>query len=284
MPMKLKLERIQPDSGSSFRILLTPNLNDIFFWHFHPEIEIVYVEAEKGIRHIGDHISTYAESDLALIGSYIPHLNFDYGVKTTVETVVIQLRENFFDNGLKTFPELNDVVDMFERAKTGIAFYGETKISAGERLKKLINLERFNQFFELMSIFQFLAKSDEYVKLKARPISSQAILRQQDRIHQIYQHVEEHFKESIDTNIIAGKVNLSMASFCRYFKKTTKLTYTDFVNQYRINYAKKLLLQDKNVTEACFESGFENLSYFNRTFKKISGESPSLFKKRNIHS
>ena len=75
--MKLTLETTQPDSGSSFRILLNLNLNDIFYWHFHPEIEIVYVEAEKGIRHIGDHISTYQESDLAPIGSYIPHLNFD---------------------------------------------------------------------------------------------------------------------------------------------------------------------------------------------------------------
>jgi YesN/AraC family two-component response regulator len=278
--MKLQLETIQPDSGSSFRILLTPNLNDIFFWHFHPEIEIVYVEAKKGIRHIGDHISTYEESDLALIGSYIPHLNFDYGVKTTVETVVVQLREHFFEDGLQTFPELTEVIDLFERAKTGIAFYGEAKRIAGERLKKLSALERFNQFFELMSIFQTLAKSDEYIKLKTRPISGRAILKQQDRIHEVYKHVEENFKFKIDTNAIANKVNLSVPAFCRYFKKVTKLTYTDFVNQYRVTYAKKLLLQNKNVTETCFDSGFENISYFNRAFKKITGENPSKFKKK----
>jgi AraC-like DNA-binding protein len=280
--MRLKLENIKPDSGSSFKILLTPNLNDIFYWHFHPEIEIVYVEANKGIRHIGDHISTYEGSDLALIGSYIPHLNFDYGVKTTVETVVVQLRENFFDDGLKTFPELVSVLELFEKAKSGIAFYGETKKIAGERLKNLSILTKFNQLVELLSIFQFLAGSKEYVNLKTRPISSHTILKQQERIHQIYRYIEEHFKEVIDTNAIAEKVNLSVPAFCRYFKKATKLTYTDFVNQYRINHAKKLLLQDRNVTEACFESGFENLSYFNRTFKKIAGESPSRFKKKKI--
>lgn len=280
--MRLKLENIKPDSGSSFRILLTPNLNDIFYWHFHPEIEIVYVEAKKGIRHIGDHISTYEGSDLALIGSYIPHLNFDYGVKTTVETVVVQLRETFFEDGLKTLPELTSVIELFEKAKTGIAFYGETKRVAGERLKKLSTLTQFNQLMELLSLFQFLAGSNEYIKLKVRPVSSHTILKQQERIHQIYQHVEEHFKEAIDTNALAKKVCLSVPVFCRYFKKATKLTYTDFVNQYRINYAKKLLLQNKNVTEACFESGFENLSYFNRLFKKITGESPSKFKKKKI--
>jgi AraC-like DNA-binding protein len=278
--MRLKLENINPDSGSSFRILLTPNLNDIFYWHFHPEIEIVYAEAKKGIRHIGDHISTYEGSDLALIGSYIPHLNFDYGVKATVETVVVQLKENFFDVGLKTFPELSSVIDLFERAKTGVAFYGETKRVAGERLKKLTALTQFNQLIELLSVFQFLAGSNEYIKLKSKPVSSQTILKKQERIHQIYQHVEEHFRATTDTVVIAKKVNLSVPAFCRYFKKATKLTYTDFVNQYRINYAKKLLLQDINVTEACFEVGFENLSYFNRTFKKIAGESPSKYKKK----
>lgn len=153
---------------------------------------------------------------------------------------------------------------------------------AGKRLQKLSTLTQFNQLIELLSVFTFLAGSTEYEKLKVRPVSNHTILKQQERIHQIYQHVEEHFKEAIDTNEIAKKVSLSVPAFCRYFKKATKLTYTDFVNQYRINHAKKLLIQDRNVTEACFESGFENLSYFNRTFKKITGENPSTFKKKKI--
>src|SRR6185312_508458 len=87
--MKAQREAISTDENSSFRILLTPNLNELFYWHFHPEFEIVYVEADHGFRHIGDHISKYRGSDLALIGPNIPHLNFDYGVKATVETVVV---------------------------------------------------------------------------------------------------------------------------------------------------------------------------------------------------
>lgn len=278
--MKLNLEQIRPDNDSSFRFLLTPKLNEVFYWHFHPEIELVYVEAEKGIRHIGEHISTYEGCDLALIGSYIPHLNFDYGVKATVETVVIQFPETYFESGLVRIPELKKVVELMERAKTGIAFTGETKRIAGIRLKKLQHLDRFHQFMELMGIFQFLAESDEYVNLDVRPISSQSILKQQERMHRIHQFVETNFQKPINTQQIANEVNLSLPAFCRYMKKTTKLTYTDFVNQYRIQYAKKLLIQDKNVTEACFESGFESLSYFNRIFKKWSGETPSGFRKQ----
>jgi AraC-like DNA-binding protein len=280
--MKLNLEQIHLDNDSSFRFLLTPKLNEVFYWHFHPEIELVYVEADKGIRHIGEHISTYEGCDLALIGSYIPHLNFDYGVKATVETVVIQFPETYFESGLIRIPELKKVVELMERAKTGLAFTGETKRIAGIRLKKLQHLDRFHQFMELMSIFQFLAESDEYVNLDVRPISSQTILKQQERMHRIHQFVETNFQKSIDTQQIANEVNLSLPAFCRYMKKTTKLTYTDFVNQYRIQYAKKLLIQDKNVTEACFESGFESLSYFNRIFKKWSGETPSIFRKQRL--
>jgi len=280
--MKLNLEQILPDNDSSFRFLLTPKLNEVFYWHFHPEIELVYVEADKGIRHIGEHISTYEGCDLALIGSYIPHLNFDYGVKDTVETVVIQFPETYFESGLIRIPELKRVVDLMERAKTGLAFTGETKRIAGVRLKKLQHLDRFHQFMELMSIFQFLAASDEYVDLDVRPISSQTILKQQERMHRIHQFVESNFQKPIDTQQIANEVNLSLPAFCRYFKKTTKLTYTDFVNQYRVQYAKKLLIQDKNVTETCFESGFESLSYFNRIFKKWTGEAPSRFRKQRL--
>ncbi|MFM1820645.1 MAG: hypothetical protein RLZZ402_1004 [Bacteroidota bacterium] len=280
--MKLNLEQIHPDNDSSFRFLLTPKLNEVFYWHFHPEIELVYVEADKGIRHIGEHISTYEGCDLALIGSYIPHLNFDYGVKATVETVVIQFPETYFESGLIRIPELKKVVELMERAKTGLAFTGETKRIAGIRLKKLQHLGRFHQFMELMSIFQFLAESEEYVNLDVRPISSQTILKQQERMHRIHQFVETNFQKPIDTQQIANEVNLSLPAFCRYMKKTTKLTYTDFVNQYRIQYAKKLLIQDKNVTEACFESGFESLSYFNRIFKKWTGETPSGFRKQRL--
>ena len=280
--MKLNLEQIWPDTDSSFRFLLTPNLNEVFYWHFHPEIELVYVEADKGIRHIGDHISTYEGCDLALIGSYIPHLNFDYGVKATVETVVIQFPETYFEAGLARIPELQKVVDLMERAKTGIAFTGETKRIAGVRLKKLQCMDRFHQFMELMSIFQFLALSDECEDLGVRTISSQTILKQQERTLRIHQFVEMNFQKPIDTQQIADEVNLTLPAFCRYFKKATKVTYTDFVNQYRVQYAKKLLIQDKNVTETCFECGFESLSYFNRIFKKFAGESPSEFRKNRL--
>lgn len=278
--MKLKLEQIQPDSESSFRLLLTPQLNEVFYWHFHPEIELVYVEAERGIRHIGEHVSTYYGSDLALIGSNIPHLNFDYGAKTRVETVVIQFPPDYFQVRMGQVPEMQKVQGLMERAKSGLAFAGETKRIVGERMKMIPTLNRFDQFIELLQIFQVLASSETAISLGARPIATNQVLKQQERMARVYQYVEKHFQDKINTRLVADEVSLTVPAFCRYIKKTTRLTYTDFVNQYRINYSKQLLLQDKPISLSCYESGFENLSYFNRVFKRQVGMSPSQFKKQ----
>lgn len=280
--MKAKLESITSDSDSSFRILLTPNLNDIFYWHFHPEYEIVYVETGSGFRHIGDHISKYEGSDLALIGPNIPHLNFDYGVKATVDTVVIQMKEDFLGQDFFSLPEIAAIKTLFEKAKNGIAFYGETKKLAGEKLKQITTLPHFEQLITLLQVFNLLANSNETEMLKARPIAGASVLKEQQRLQKIYHFIEVNYQNEIDVNAVAKLCNLTMAAFCRYFKKSTHYTFTDFLNQFRINQSKKILLQDKNVTEACYESGFANISYFNKTFKKITGENPSSFKKKHL--
>jgi len=280
--MKAKLESITSDSDSSFRILLTPRLNEIFYWHFHPEYEIVYVETASGFRHIGDHISKYKDSDIALIGPNIPHLNFDYGVKETVDTVVVQMKENFLGQHFFSLPEIAAIKSLFEKAKSGLAFYGETKRVAGEKLKKLYSLHHFDQLVLLLQVFYLLAESNEAELLKAQPIASASMLKEQQRLHKVYHFIETHYQKNVDVNEVAELCHLTTAAFCRYFKRSTHYTFTDFLNQYRINQSKKFLLRDMTVTEACYESGFGNISYFNKTFKKFIGENPSNFKKKHL--
>jgi AraC-like DNA-binding protein len=280
--MKASLESITSDSDSSFRILLTPNLNELFYWHFHPEYEIVYVEAASGFRHIGDHISKYEGSDIALIGPNIPHLNFDYGVKTTVDTVVVQMKADFLGQHFFSLPEIAAIKALFEKAKSGVAFYGETKRLAGEKLKQLTALSHFDQLISLLQVFNLLANSNEIEILKARPIASASVLKEQQRLQKVYHFIEANYQNEMDVHTVATLCNLTTAAFCRWFKKSTHYTFTDFLNQFRINQSKSLLLQNKNVTEACYECGFANISYFNKTFKKLTGENPSAFKKKHF--
>ena len=280
--MKIQLEEIKPDVNSSFRLMHNPKLNDLFFWHFHPEFELVYIEGANGTRHVGEHISRYQGSDLVFIGSNIPHLNFDYGVQTDYEEVVIHIKQDFLGDAFANTPELLSVFQLFEKSKFCIAFDAETKQKVAKRLKNLYLLSHFEQFLEILSIFKVLASAINIEFLHENPVENQYNKKEQERLKRLYRFIDENYQRKIEIDEVANLSNLSNAAFCRYFKKRTLLTFTEFLNFYRVSQAKRLLLLDKNVTETCFDCGFESLSYFNRTFKKITNENPLAFKKRYL--
>ncbi|WP_222982205.1 helix-turn-helix domain-containing protein [Flagellimonas meishanensis] len=278
--MKIQLENIQPDDKSSFRLLHNPKLNDLFFWHFHPEFELVYIEGANGTRHVGRHISTFTQSDLVLIGSNIPHLNFDYGIKTEYRKEVLHISASFREKVFNEIEELIEVYELLGLSQHGIAFYGETKETVGGQMKQLHKMNAFEQFLEVLRILKVLAKSEEFELLHPKPIINDRAKKQQLRLQKVYSYIDEHYSQKINLEEVAQAVNLGKEAFCRYFKKSTGSTFTNFLNQYRITQAKRLLLSGRNIGETCYECGFESLSYFNRTFKKISGENPSAFKSK----
>ncbi|HEY4155128.1 MAG TPA: AraC family transcriptional regulator, partial [Puia sp.] len=243
---------------------------------------LVYVEAQAGIRHVGQHVSGYTESDLVLIGPDIPHLNFDYGLKTEYKQIVVQLKPHFLGNAFDHTPELTAIHNLFERAAFGISFYGKTKISVSEQLKEMQGLSPFDQLVLLLKIFQTLAESGEAITLNEIDTSVKTFLDDKIRMSSVYEYIQAHFDQRPDVNEVASRVHLSTPAFCRYFKKQTKMTFTDFVNQYRISQAKTLLLQGKTVSETGYAVGYESASHFNKLFKKLTGGNPSQFRKTYI--
>lgn len=281
--MKIQKEIVLPDPGQSFK-LFKPRLRNSFFWHYHPEHELVYVEASSGIRHVGQHISSFMESDLILIGPNVPHLNFDYGIKTEYRQIVLQLKENFLGDAFKETPEFSAVNKLFEKAYLGLSFSGETKRKVAEKLNHMQGLEPFDQLMNLLGVFQTLAISKEVTQLNERDTSVKLFMDDKIRMGSVYKYIHANFDKDPDVNTVAESVHLSTAAFCRYFKKQTKMTFTDFVNQYRITQAKTILLKDVSVSEACYEVGFESLSHFSKLFKKLTGENPTAFKKRHLET
>lgn len=278
--MTIQLEAIQPDHNSSFHLMRNPRLNDFFFWHFHPEYELVFIEGASGRRHVGEHMSRYEGSDLVFIGSNIPHLNFDYGVKTDYQKTVLHMQPDFLSEALAKTPELADIRQLFEKSAYGIAFTGETKAKAGKALQGLPLLPPFEQFLEVMRTLQLLANSPEMELLHQAPVRNQYNKKAQARLKLLYKFIDENYQRKIEIAEVAALSHMTAAAFCRSFKQMTRLTFTDFLNHYRISQAKRLLLLDKNVSEACYACGFESLSYFNRIFKKITLSSPLMFKKQ----
>ena len=279
--MKIQKEIIEFEEGKSFK-LFSPSLKDCFFWHYHPEIELVYVEASNGIRHVGKNISDFKESDLLLIGSNVPHLNFDYKIQTECKQLVLQMRENFLQDLIFPIPEFENIKQLLDRSYLGLSFSGETKKIVVEKLHIIKDENSFKSFIGLIEILQILANSTEVKELNNEDTRIKWFLNDKIRMGTIYDYIHGNYDKKTNVNEIAEMVSLSTPAFCRYFKKQTNMTFTDFVNNYRINQAKLLLLQNSCVTEVCFQVGFESLSYFNKLFKKYIGETPSAFKKMHF--
>jgi len=278
--MKIQLETIASHTNRTFSMMYNPRMSDLFFWHFHPEYELVYIKGASGTRHVGDHISTYEGSDLVLIGSNIPHLNFDYGVKTSYQKVVAHIKADFIQQHIKGISELTTLATLFEKSTYGIAFNGNIKEQVGTQLFQFEKLQPLEQYLQLLSIFQSLAKANDYELLHDRPYTRKYNDKEQSRIRTIYAFVDKNYHRKIELNEIAAISNMTKEAFCRYFKKTTNYTFIEFLNRYRISHSKRYLMAGKSVSEACYSCGFESLSYFNRTFKKITKENPSSFRKR----
>jgi AraC-like DNA-binding protein len=279
--MKIQREIVSLPEGQSFRIF-SPRLRNYFYWHYHPEFELTFVEATTGMRHVGQHISGYMESDLILIGPNIPHLNFDYGLKTEYRQIVVQMKEDLLGDAFARTPEFKAINELLQRAAMAISFGGRTKTKAAILLQRMQSMNHFDQLMCLLEILQLLARSNDYELLNDQDTSVRTFLKDKVRMSSVYEYIHSNYNKEPDVNRIASKVSLSTAAFCRYFRKQTKMTFTDFVNQYRVNQAKTHLLHDMNVSETAYAVGFESLSYFNKVFKRITRENPSEFKKKNL--
>ena len=276
--MKVEYEKISPDTGSSFRLIHWKSENDRFFWHYHPEYEIVFVRKGSGKIHIGEHLTSYEEGELVFIGPNLPHTGFGYGVIGEHEEIVVQLRDDFLGDGFFTRPEMQHIQNLFSRAKQGLAFHGKAKRIAATKLQKMLQLSHFERLVELLNIFQTLATTDEFVTLNTAGTLFDFSHKDENRINKVYEYVQQNYRQPIDIQAVADLVNLAVPSFCRYFKKITHLTYTDFVNEYRVNQACRLLFENLSVADICFEVGFNNISHFNKTFKQLKGKSPREYR------
>ena len=280
--MKTEFEIIQSDFGSSFRLLHHQVTADAFKWHYHyhPEYEIVCVFEGSGRRHVGNHLSNYEGGDLVLIGSNLPHGGFGYGAVGTHEEVVIQFTEDFLGEGFLSRPEMDNIRKLFNLSRQGVSFEKKVKEKLAEKFKNLLQIQPFERMIALLNILQFLANSTEYELLNGTDIRYNFSLKDQERLRKVYVFVEDNFTKDIDIQEVANICNLTVPAFCNYFKKNLNQTFTDFVNEYRINQACIMLLEGQGIVDICFRCGFNNISYFGRVFKQIKGTNPSEFRRK----
>lgn len=278
---KPTLEKISPEFGSSMRV----TKHEAYigekkpFWHFHPEIELVYVNKGKGKRHIGNHLSYFNNSQLLLLGSNLPHNGFTDRLTINGSETVVQFRSEFLGENFFNVPEMEGISNLFDRAKNGILFGVKTKKKIGQKIEKLSEKEGFKKILVLLEILHGLAKSEDYTILNAGSFTFEAAPQDSVKIDVIFKHVNTNFQEHISLDEIASKVSMTVPAFCRYFKKVTGKTFTKLVNEYRVVHATKLLSESQmSITDISFECGFNNFSHFNKLFKEFTGKSASKYR------
>ncbi|NOR27037.1 MAG: helix-turn-helix domain-containing protein [Lutibacter sp.] len=278
---KPAFEKISPEFGNSLKVMQHTEVvkNNLPFWHFHPELELVYVNNAKGKRHIGSHLSYFDNSQLILIGASLPHSGFADRFTTNGSETIIQFKEDFLGSNFFKIPETQAIKTLFEKAKKGILFNGDTKTKVGPKIEVLLNKKGMERIIGFLEILKDLSFSKNYTLLNVDGFAFEVEPQDNRKIDIIFEFVSENFKRPIPLDEIADKVSMTVPAFCRYFKKATGKTFTQFVNEFRIVHSTKLLAENPtSITDICFESGFNNFSHFNKLFKKFTGKSPLKYR------
>jgi AraC-like DNA-binding protein/quercetin dioxygenase-like cupin family protein len=275
--MKAQLEDIpSKQGGASFYQTKISVPSFEFKWHYHPEYELTYILKGNGYRVVGNSHEQFSEGDLVLLGSNLPHTwcgKLDDGAPS--EALVIQFSKEFIEPFLK-LNESRSIEKLLELSHRGICC--DTNQLLVDQIHTLTNTSGLDSVLSLLSILDQLSKGI------SRPLTTEnyhGIITKQfeSRVNKVCTHLQQHFHEAITLKQVSDLVFMSESNFCKFFKKATNTTFSDYLNDLRINEACHLLLSsEENISKIAHDCGFESLSYFNRVFLKKKQLTPSGFR------
>lgn len=284
--MKAIEQRLPQDFDKSFVVFRETGKCFPCPWHFHPEYELVLVLRSTGRRMVGDHIGYFDEGDLVFMGSGIPHVwmndqqFFDGEATYEADAIVIHFMESFLGEKFLSIPEMENFKNFLRLSSRGMAYYGETRIKINTLMKEMVSMNGLKRLSTLFDIFDVLSNSTEY-KLLASPGYTQKIeLKASDRFGKVTEYIMRNFDKEITLPEVASVANMSVTTFCNFFKEHFRVTFVEYLNTIRIGHACKLLAdQDQNIVEIAYESGFKSLANFNRQFKRFKNMTPTEYRR-----
>jgi AraC-like DNA-binding protein len=287
--MKAHLLKVSNQSLRSFSI--RKDIVSYFYnqYHYHPEIELLFIEKGTGTQFVGDSIQRFQDGDLLLIGSDCPHylrsdnMYFQGDENLQAAALVIHFNPEILGEAFLNLVENRFIQQLLEKSKKGLRISGKTKDAIVKQMRAMLTNSDTNQILELFKLLDFLSQSAELEPLASRIIENNPNDKETARLNQIYNYSAKHFKRKISIEEIAEVANLSSNSFCRYFKNRTRKHFSHFLNEIRVEYACKLIKENQfQVTQVCYEAGFNNFPNFNNAFKKITGKTPLQYSKEFI--
>ncbi len=248
--------------------------------HSHKNFELNFITSGSGRRIVGNNISSYSKGDLVLLGPNIMHCweVLETEPDMEPECIVTHFYENIISSDFFKIPELEPIMELLRQADGGILFKGSTT-KVENSLRKMVTLTGLERYIELLKVFNYLLRVEERESL-ALPSELNTYDKDYDQINKVYEYVFKNIQEGINLKEAASLVCMEPSSFCRYFKKKTKQTFLDYVISVRIGIAAKLLAEtDKQITQICYECGYNNLANFNHYFKVFMKKTPSEYRK-----
>lgn len=276
--MKPFVEKLPLSEDSSFvaRTYRTPQFE--VPWHQHIEYELILFTEGEGLAFAGNHIGEFKTGDIFFLGSNLPHCFQKANRDLITSAIVIQFKADFWGKEWINLPEARGLRELLAESAHGLKLLtaGRSKLAALIR-----QLETARGFSRLAGLCQCL---QQLMECEYQTISTQEIRaynsRQQERIDAIFQYTLGRLQESISLPAVARHIGMSVPAFCSYFKKSTKKTYIEFLNELRIGHACRLLMETQRpVLDICFDSGFNTLANFNRQFMRLKKMTPTQFRR-----
>jgi AraC-like DNA-binding protein len=254
--------------------------------HFHPDIEILVVNQGTGTIFVGDSVSRFGPGDLIMIGQNVPHkwCSDEKYTQTnstlTNDVIFILFKTDIFGEPFWNLPESKFILRLIQNSQRGIKLTGVTCKEVTAYMRDITDATGFERIRLLVSILSIISFRKEYLYL-ASPIVQNAINESDfERLNKVYDYVIENFPQEITLEKVASVASLTPASFCRYFKKRTNKTFVQFLNEIRIAHACQFLIDEEfSVSKICYSCGFNNISFFIKQFKRITGSTPLQYKK-----
>ena len=255
-------------------------------WHYHPELELHYVIRGEGVRIIGDSIANFSAGDLILLGENLPHTwqcnktYFSEEPESNFEAIVVHFLPDWLGRDFLHLLEANAIPKLYERAKRGLLFRAETRDRVKDLMLATLATTAVDRLVALLSILNILAESKQVETIALAHAFYQSNEQETIRLNKVCGYTLANYTQEITLEEIATIANLSITSFCRYFKMMTHKTYFDFLIEVRLSHACRALVEDQLPIEIIYnECGFNNSSNFYRHFKRTKGVSPLEYKR-----
>jgi len=284
----MKPQRLTIASGMaqsfSARHDIAPNVNNR--WHYHDELELIYIKSGSGTQFVGDSIRQFNNGDVVLVGSNLPHFwqfdehYFNEEQSKPADVYVVHFAKDFWGNSFLNLPENQELSRIIDHSKQGIRVTGSTAVAVAQLIVNIVEANGARKIINLMEALLGISRCKEVNYLASLGFQPDFQETERDRIQSIYNYTILNYRKKIELAEIADIAKISRNSFCKFFKSRTGKTYSLFTNEIRVGHACRLLIEKKmNVKEICYECGFYNFASFHKCFKDITGKTPLQYQK-----